>query len=181
MFEIAPEWSHSWSFPALSVATNLNTWKNKCVSLVCGTSRAAAEPGLNSSLDKTKVLETSVVFVNEKDVLVCAVAPPGLLKVPQTGAANSIWIGRVVVVNALCGSVEATDHHKVALVLWFPAEALLSHWEEAAVFDRRRTQLTGQHHGVDQDNGHVTLLQVRLDLLHRHWAFLHYDAFALRF
>lgn len=109
-----------------------------------------------------------MVFENEKNVFVCAVAPPGLLKVPQTGAANSIRIGRVVVVDALCRSVEATDHHKMALVLGFPTEALLSHWEEAAVFDRRRTQLTGQDHRVHQDDGHVALLQVGLDLLHRH-------------
>lgn len=106
-----------------------------------------------------------MVFVNEKDVFVCAIAAPGLLEVPQTGAANSIRIGRVVVVDALSRPVEATDDYKVALVLGFPTEALLSHREEAAVFDRRRTQLTGQDHCVDQGDGHMALLQVGLDLL----------------
>lgn len=109
-----------------------------------------------------------MVLVNEKDVFVCAVAASSLFKVPHTRTANSVRIGRVVVVDAVCRPVEATDHHKVPLVLGFPAEALLSYWEEAAVFDGRRTQLTAKNHRVHQDNGHVTLLQVGLDLLHRH-------------
>lgn len=107
-----------------------------------------------------------MVFVNEKDVFVRAVAAPGLFEVTHASAANSVRIGGVVVVDAVSRPVEATDHHKVPLVLGFPAEALLSHWEEAAVFDRRRTQLTIKDHRVHQDYGHVTLLQVRLDLLH---------------
>lgn len=122
-----------------------------------------------------------MVFVNEKDVFVRAVTASSLFEVTHTGAAHSVRIGRVVVVDAVCRPVEATDHHKVSLVLGFPTEALLSHREEAAVFDGRRAELTAEDHCIHQDYGHVTLLQVGLDLLHRHRALFYCDAFTLRF
>lgn len=56
----------------------------------------------------------------------------------------------------------------MTLVLWLPAETLLAHRQEAAVFDRRGTELTCQDDGVDQHYGNVALLQMRLDFLNRH-------------
>lgn len=76
----------------------------------------------------------------------------------------------VVVEDAAGGPVEAAHHHKVSLVLWLPAEALLSSRQEAAVLDGRRAELAAQHHGVDQHDGHVAVLQVGHNLLHRHRA-----------
>ncbi len=80
----------------------------------------------------------------------------------------TVRICRVVVENAASGPVEATHHHKVTLVLRFSAEALLSDRQEAAVFDRRGAKLTRQDDGVDQNDGHVALLQMRLDFLNHH-------------
>lgn len=48
----------------------------------------------------------------------------------------TVRICRVVVENTASGPVEAAHYHKVTLVLWFPAETLLAHRQEAAVFDR---------------------------------------------
>lgn len=50
----------------------------------------------------------------------------------------TVVIRRVVVEDAAGGAVEAAHDHKVALVLRLPAETLLPHGQEAAVFDGRR-------------------------------------------
>lgn len=88
----------------------------------------------------------------------------------MVGCGLTVSIRRVVVEYAARGAVEATHHHEVALVLGLPAETLLAHWEEAAVFDGQRAELTGERHGIDQDDGHVALLHVSLELLDGHRA-----------
>lgn len=47
----------------------------------------------------------------------------------------TVRICRVVVENAACGPVETAHYHKVTLVLGLPAETLLTHGQEATVFD----------------------------------------------
>ena len=80
----------------------------------------------------------------------------------------TVRISRVVVENTASGPVEAAHNHKMTLVLWLPAEALLTHRQEAAVFDRRRAELTRQNDSIDQHDGDVALLQMRLDFLNCH-------------
>ena len=82
----------------------------------------------------------------------------------------TVRICRVVVENTASGPVEATQYHKVALVLWLPAETLLAHRQEAAVFDRRGTQFTCQDDCVYQHYGNVAMLQMSLDFLNCHRA-----------
>lgn len=82
----------------------------------------------------------------------------------------TVRIRRVVVENTAGSPVEAAHDHKVTLVLWLPAETLLTHRQEAAVFDRRGAEFTRQDDSVDQHYGNVALLQMRLDLLNRHRA-----------
>lgn len=72
----------------------------------------------------------------KQDVLICSVAPPSLFKVADAGTTYSVRIRRVVIEDATSTPVEATYDHKVTLVFWLPAEALLAHRKEAAVFDR---------------------------------------------
>lgn len=122
--------------------------------------------------------QDSAVFVDEQNILVSSVASSGLLEITKACAAHTVRVGRVVVKDAASFTVKATHHHKVALVIWLPAKALLTHREETAVFDRRGAQLTHQQHCVDQHDGHMTLLQVTLDLLNRNRAFFHQDSFA---
>lgn len=88
-----------------------------------------------------------------------------LFEVTNTGAAHPVRIRRVVVVNAVSGWVESTHDHKVPLILGFSAEALLTRRQETAVLDWRGTQLTVQDNSVDQDYGHMALLQMGPDLL----------------
>lgn len=123
----------------------------------------------------------SALLKDEEDVLVCPVAPPSLLKVTDAGAAHPVRIRWVVVENTAGGPVEAAHDHKVTLVLRFPAETLLAHGQEAAVFDRRGAEFTHQDNGVDQHYGNVTLLQMRLDFLNRHRTFLHHHTFVVCF
>ena len=80
----------------------------------------------------------------------------------------TVRIRWVVVENTAGGPVEAAHDHKVTLVLWFSAETLLAHRQEAAVFDRQGAEFTRQDDGVDQHYGNVTLLQMRLDFLNGH-------------
>lgn len=82
----------------------------------------------------------------------------------------TIRICRVVVENTASGPVKPGHHHKVTLVLWLPAETLLAHRQEAAVFDRRGAKFTRQDDGVDQHYGNMALLQMRLDFLNCHRA-----------
>lgn len=77
----------------------------------------------------------------------------------------TVRICRVVVENTACSPVKATHDHKVTLVVWFSAETLLTHRQEAAVFDRWGAQFTRQDDSVDQHYGNVALLQMRLDFL----------------
>lgn len=77
----------------------------------------------------------------------------------------TVRIRRVVVENTASGPVEAAHYHKVTLVLRLPAETLLAHWQEAAVFDRRGAEFTRQDNGVDQHYGNMSLLQMGLDFL----------------
>ena len=77
----------------------------------------------------------------------------------------TVRIRRVVVVNTAGGPVEAAHYHKVTLVLWLPAETLLTHGQEATIFDRRGAQLTCQDDRVHQHYGNVALLQMGLDFL----------------
>lgn len=80
----------------------------------------------------------------------------------------TVRICRVVVENAAGGPVETAHNHKMTLVLRSPAETLLTHRQEAAVFDRRGAEFTRQDDGVDQHYGNMALLQVRLNFLNRH-------------
>lgn len=82
----------------------------------------------------------------------------------------TVWVGRVVVEDAASAPVEAAHHHKVTLVFWLPAEALLAHRQETAVLDRRRAEFTHQNHSVDQHYGHMALVNMFLDFLNCHRA-----------
>lgn len=77
----------------------------------------------------------------------------------------TVRIRWVIVEDGASGSVEATHNHKVTLIVRLPAETLLTHGHEAAVFDRLGAQFTCQHHSIDQHYGNVALLQMRLDFL----------------
>lgn len=82
----------------------------------------------------------------------------------------TVRISRVVVENAAGGPVEAAHYDKVTLVLRLPAETLLAHRQEAAVFYRRGAEFTRQDHSINQHYGNVALLQMGMDFLHRHRA-----------
>lgn len=123
----------------------------------------------------------STLLKDEQNILICPVAPSGFLKVTDTGAAHPVRICWVIVKDRAGSPVEATDNHKVTLIVWLPAETLLTHRQEAAVFDRQGAQLTRQHHSVDQHYGNVALLQMSLDFLNCHRTFFHYHTFALSF
>lgn len=90
---------------------------------------------------------------------------------------HTVGVGGIVVEDTAGFSVESTHYDKVALVIWLPAEALLSHRQETAVFDRRGAEFTHQQHCIDQHDGHMTLLQMTLNLLNRNRAFFHKDSF----
>lgn len=85
---------------------------------------------------------SSTLLKDEQDVLIRPIAPPSLLKVTDAGAAHPVRICRVVVEDRAIGPVEATNDHKVTLVLWLSAETLLANRQEAAVFDRRGAVFT---------------------------------------
>lgn len=112
----------------------------------------------------------SAVQVDKEDVLICAIAGSGLLKVTDAGAAHSVSIGWVVVKDAASGPVVAAQDDEVALVVRSAAEAAVATGGEAAVLDRAGTQVTVQHPRVHQHDGHMALSQVRLDVLHTHCA-----------
>lgn len=118
-------------------------------------------------------LPLSAVQVDKEDVFICSIAGSGLLKVTDTGAAHSVGVGWVVVEDAARGPVVATQHNEVALVVRGAAEAAVAAGCEAAVLDRAGAEVTVQHPRVHQHNGHMTLGQVCLDVLHTHGAFLH--------
>jgi hypothetical protein len=87
----------------------------------------------------------SAVQVDKEDVLVCAIAGSGLLKVTDAGTAHSISIGWVVVENAASGPVVATQNDEVALVVRGAAEAAMATGSEAAVLDGTGAQVTMQY------------------------------------
>lgn len=110
----------------------------------------------------------SAVLVDEENVLICPIAHAGLLKITDAGATHPVRVGGVVVENTAGAAVEATHHHKVALVFRFPAEALLAHREEAAILHWCGAEFADQHYGVDQHDGHMALNQVVLNFLDGH-------------
>lgn len=83
----------------------------------------------------------SAVQVDKEDVLICAVAGSGLLKVTDTGAAHSVSIGWVVVENAAGGPVVTAQNNEVALVVGGAAEAAMATGGKAAVLDGARAQV----------------------------------------
>lgn len=80
---------------------------------------ASSEPRAQASRDRAghSGLPPSAVHVDEKDVLVRAVAGPGLLEVADAGAAHSVSVCRVVVEDAAGGPAVAAQHDEVALVV----------------------------------------------------------------
>lgn len=82
----------------------------------------------------------------------------------------TVRICRVVVKDAASSPVEAAQHDKMSLILWLPAETLLAHREEAAVFDGRRAKFTCEDDSIDEHDGNMVLFEMRLDFLNGHRA-----------